>query len=300
MIKPKKKILLFTEFSKQIGRGHYYRSLQIHKKLSKKYKCEIKLNKNSSYINNLLKKNNHDLVIFDFKKYSKNLFKWDNKYIAFDNKIKFHKNLINLNPLTFSNSKNCYCGPNWYPYPEDFHIKNFKKIKKKHFSLLIAQGATDAFNNIKKIVKCLNYLDYKKIRICIIKMPKNLKLNFQNKNNVKIKKLGTVKKISSILKNTDLAITGCGNFSLETSFFGIPGVFVSSEKTEIKRGKILQKKGLGRFYNPNKLKHISIELNKLLNNHNYYKKIMQKKLKLFKKNGINNISKLVDQHINEI
>ena len=31
MTKSRKKILLFTEFSKKIGKGHYYRSLQIKK-----------------------------------------------------------------------------------------------------------------------------------------------------------------------------------------------------------------------------------------------------------------------------
>ena len=294
----KKKILLITHFSKKIGKGHYYRSLQVQKKISKKFRCEIIFNKSSNYIYQQVKKNKPNLVIYDLKKYTKKLFRHDAKYIAFDNNKKFHKNLINLNPLTLS--KTPYCGPDWYPFPEEFYKEKIKKIKKKTFSLLIVQGATDAFNNLNNILKCLDYIDHKKIKVCIIKMPSNLNIDIKNKNNIKINKIPLIKKISSLLKNIDIAITGCGNFSLEISFFGIPSVYVSSEKTEIKRGKFFQKKGLGKFYGPNNFKKISKELNRLINDNNYYKKIEEKKLKIFRKKGLSNILKLVDKHINEI
>jgi|TARA_B110000211_G_scaffold54345_1_gene60239 spore coat polysaccharide biosynthesis predicted glycosyltransferase SpsG len=298
MTKSRKKILLFTEFSKKIGKGHYYRSLQIKKKLSRKYKCEIEFNKSRDYIYFKIKKKKPALVIFDFKNYNHNLFKHNTKYIAFDNNVKYHKNLINLNPLTLA--KKPYSGPDWYPYPDEFLKEKNKKVRENNFSLLITQGATDAFNNLNKILKCLDYLDYKKIRTCIIKIPEGTNLNIKNKNNIEIKKIRTIKKISNIFKNIDLAITGCGNFALEISFFGIPSVYVSSEKTEIKRGKLLQKNNLGKFYTPNNFKNIANELNRLVNNNNYYNKIVQKKLKIFRKKGLSNILKLVDGQMNEI
>ena len=298
MLKFKKKILIFTEFSKKIGKGHYYRSLQIKNKLSTKYQCKIESNKSRNYIDRTIKKKLPSLVIFDFKTYDKKLFKNNIKYIAFDNIAKYHKNLINLNPLTLD--KRQYSGPNWYPFPDEFYKEKNQKLKKKHFTLLITQGATDAFNNLNKILKCLDYLDNKKIKTCIIKIPNNTNLDINNKNNIKIKKVRTIKKISNIFKNIDLAITGCGNFSLEISFFGIPSVYVSSEKTEIKRGKLLQKKNLGKFYGPNNFKSISNELNKLVNNNNYYKNIIKKKLKIFRKKGLSNILKLVDKQTDEI
>ncbi len=81
------------------------------------------------------------------------------------------------------------------------------------------------------------------------------------------------------------------------SFFGIPSVFVSSEREEIKRGKILQKNGHGKFFNPTNVEGIAKELNKLANNYNYYQKIKKKKIKVFKKNGLKNILKLIDRFV---
>ena len=199
--------------------------------------------------------------------------------------------------MTLSN--NYFCGPNWYPYPPDFFLKK-KKKKKFFYTLLISQGATDAHDNLKKLIKSIAYVDTKKITKCIIKTPKKLNLNSKHQNNIIVKQFVNIDKISNVLKNIDLAITGCGNLSFELSFFGIPCVFVSSEKNEIKRGKLLQKKGLGKFYSPNKIKDISIELNKLANNYNYYQNLMKKKLKIFKKDGLKNIIQLIEKHIHEI
>ena len=292
----KKKILFFTEFSKKIGKGHLYRSKQIFKKIAKKHNCRFLVNKNLKFINKTLSKNNHNLVIYDFKTYYKKLFKNNTKYIAFDNKYKFHKKLININPLELS--KNNYSGPRWYPYPESFF--SIKKKRQKKYTLFINQGATDAFNNLRKIIKCVDNLDKDRINKCIIKTPKKLKLRFKKHEHIKIKQFTNVKKISEIYKKVDLAISGCGNFSYELSFFGIPCVLVSSEKTEVSRGKYFQKKGYGKFYKPNKLKEISIELNKLSNNYSYYKKIKKKNVKNFKKNGLKNIYLLINKYINEI
>ena len=222
MLGMRKKIALFTEYSKKTGKGHYFRSLQIKNELIKKYYCELRSNTNLIKINSLIKKNKYDLVIYDFKKYSKTLFRNDTNYIAFDNKQKFHKNLININPLIFSNK--VFHGPKWYPFPNDFFKTKINKPKKNFYSLLIVQGATDAYNNINKILKCLKYLNQTKIKLCLIKIPQKNKVYFLEKNKIKIKNVSQIKKISSLLKKIDLAITACGNFSLEISFFGIPSV----------------------------------------------------------------------------
>lgn len=295
MLNQKKKIVIFTHYSKKIGYGHFYRSNLIKEKLSSKFNCVLKINKSIDYINIFIKKNKVNLIIFDLKYYSKKLFQNKNRYIAFDNEKKFDKNLININPLTLRNKR--YYGPPWFPYPDDFFLKKKINNKKNYYNLLIVQGASDAFDNIKKILKCIKYLDNKKIRICKIKIPYKLKIKIKSKiiNNIKINKIPKKKYASSIFNNIDLAITGCGNFSYECSFFGIPSVFVSSEKEEIKRGKIFQKKGYGKFFNPTKYKEIAKELNNLANNYNYFKKIKEKKIKTFKKNGLKNITKLIER-----
>tara|TARA_B100000963_G_scaffold358210_1_gene382320 strand:- start:62728 stop:63615 length:888 start_codon:yes stop_codon:yes gene_type:complete len=295
MLKSKKKIVIFTQYSKKIGYGHYYRSNLIKEKLSNKYDCELKANKSINQTKIFIKKNKANLIIFDLKYYNKKLFQNQKNYIAFDNKKNFSDNLVNINPLTFLKKR--YYGPSWFPYPDDFFLKKKIKTKKNNYILLIAQGATDAFNNINKILKCISYLDNKKIRVCKIKIPKNFKIKNKILNNIKIKKITKTKYASSIFKNIDLAITGCGNISYEVSFFGIPSVFVSSEREEIKRGKILQKNGHGKFFNPTNVEGIAKELNKLANNYNYYQKIKKKKIKVFKKNGLKNILKLIDRFV---
>ena len=143
-------------------------------------------------------------------------------------------------------------------------------------------------------------MDPKNFDNCIVKTPKKIKLGFKKINNIKIEQFINTKKISEIYKKTDLAITGCGNFSYELSFFGIPCVLVSSEKTEILRGKYFQKKGFCKFYKPDNISKISIELNKLSNNYSYYQKISKKNIKYFKKNGLNNIAKLINKYIDEV
>ena len=230
----------------------------------------------------------------DFKRYDKTLFQ-DKKflfYIIFDNKKLKVRNCISLNPLDISNRK--YSGPDWYSYPVDF-FKVKKKIKKDNFNLFISQGGTDANNNLNKLMNVLNFVKKNYIKKCFIKIPRNSKINFKNKNKNKIiiKRIKNVKKISSIYKKINIAITGCGNFSYELSFFGIPSIYTSSEKKEIIRGKLLQKKKLGKFFYPNQTKLIANELNRIMNSANYYSRLSHKKIFFFKKNGLVNILNLI-------
>ena len=68
-----KNILIFTEYSKKIGMGHFIRSERLYSSLKKKYNCKFYVNKNKKFIKKLLKnKKNFSLVIYDFKNYEKN------------------------------------------------------------------------------------------------------------------------------------------------------------------------------------------------------------------------------------
>ena len=92
-------ILIFCEISKKIGGGHYIRSERLYDHLKKKYKCKFFVNKKKLEIKNIIKDNKNSIVVFDFKKYSKNY------YLNFDNNKKFVSNSININPLSLVNDE---------------------------------------------------------------------------------------------------------------------------------------------------------------------------------------------------
>ena len=289
-----KKILLFTEFSKKKGLGHFYRSKILYEYLKKK-KLDLSffINKNNKILLNKIKKCKDNIIIIDYKFYSKKLLKFNkkNKIIIFDSNIK-NKNLISLNPLKID--KNKYSGPKWFAFDKTF-FKIKKNFNKKKLNLFICQGGTDANSSLKKIIQSLASINPNLISKCIIKVPKK---NFLNQNNyefniVQKKNLGNLSKFFSKI---DIAICGCGNFSYELGFFGIPSVFSSYEKREVELGKKFEKKGLGRFYLPNEYLKISEEINKLLINKSYFKKIYKKKRIFFYKDGLSNIYRLLKKN----
>ena len=99
--------------------------------------------------------------------------------------------------------------------------------------------------------------------------------------------------MSTLYNKINIAISSCGNFAYELSFFGIPAVYVSSEKKEIIRGKLLEKKKLGKFFYPNQTRLIANELNKIMASSNYYLRLSRKKIFFFRKNGLINIFNLI-------
>ncbi len=286
-----KNILIFTQYSKKQGIGHLIRSERLYKNLKKNYNCKFFVNKSDNFIEKTLKnKKNFNLVILDFKTYKKKYFlnKKNLFFITFDqSKIK-SKNLISLNPLVLNAKK--YNGPKWFVYPENFFKKKKSKIYKKKINLFISQGGTDSNNNLKKILKKINFSS-NKISKVYIKIPKK---NYLNKiKNKKIVKLSSIKNLFSLLNRIDLAISGCGNFSYEINFFKIPSVYVSDVKGEILRGKRLENLKLGKFYRMRNLDDAFKELDKLMNDKNYYKKMVRLKKNFFTYNGLLNIKSLI-------
>ena len=157
-------------------------------------------------------------------------------------------------------------------------------------NLFISQGGTDSDNNLKKILKKINFSS-NKISKVYIKIPKK---NYLNKiNNKKIVKLSSIKNLFNLLNKVDLAISGCGNFSYEINFFKIPTIYVSDVKDEILRGKRLENLKLGKFYRMRNIDNAFKELNKLMNDKNYYKKMVQFKENFFAYNGLLNIKSLI-------
>lgn len=136
-----KKVVIFTEYSRDKGKGHFYRSNVIYRAVSKFYQTKIFVNKTNFFISKYIKNKLNLICLLDFKKYNYNLIKKNNHihFIIFDNeKINFD-NCINLNPLIFKNKK--YYGPKWFPHNENyfFYKKKYIYRKKKIYLFLKVQ-----------------------------------------------------------------------------------------------------------------------------------------------------------------
>ena len=98
-----------------------------------------------------------------------------------------------------------------------------------------------------------------------------------------------------IYKDIDFAISGVGNTSFELGYLGIPTIHYSIEKREIVRAKIFKKLKLAPYIKPEKLGLILRELNKFYIDDNHRKKIINRRLKFFRKK--NYIEKLINEII---
>tara|TARA_E500000178_G_scaffold155254_1_gene155049 strand:- start:3618 stop:4511 length:894 start_codon:yes stop_codon:yes gene_type:complete len=287
----KKKILIFSAYSKKNGIGHSIRSERLYKILKKKYDCKLYINKKDNFINKIIRdQKKRTIIICDFKKYKKNIV-INNKmffYILFDQSTIKAQNLISINPLNLE-TKKIFNGPKWFIFPKNFSKRKMPKKFKKKFNIFISQGGTDANNNLRKIVNNLNVED-EKINKVFVKIPKLNYINFYHKKIIYIKKMNNLFKI---LDKIDVAISGCGNFSYEINYFKIPTVYISNEKDEIIRGKKYQESGLGKFFKINQVSKAINELNILMNNKNYYNRMIVKRSKIFKKDNTSNVYKLI-------
>lgn len=290
----KKKIIIFSEYSKKKGHGHYIRSVRIFKELKKqKFNITLLINKNLQFIKKKIISQNNVIVILDFKFYAINFATLNNQnfYFFFETTKNYGGNSLSIDALNLS-GKN-YTGPKWYPYPASFFLNNKKKksIKK---NILITQGFTDSHNNLIKICSALLPLAKSFKFNLFVKTNKNIKLseNFLKKNN--IKQINFKKNISNVYKKIDLAITGAGNTSFELNFFGIKCIYITQEKREIKRAKLLDREKFGYFCNINDKKDFLKKFTITLNN----KKNSKKQESFFKHNGIQNIINLINKYAN--
>lgn len=293
----KKKIIFFTEFSKKIGGGHYARSKRLYNILKKKYKCNFYFNKNKKKINDIIKfeyKYYKLLVIYDLKKiYNYNFYKKKEIfYICFDNIKKFNQiNYININPLNFAKGK--YNGPKYYPYPKDLLNVKIQKKAKRVKKILIIQGSTDAYNFRDQILKLTrNFLFIKKIQIY---MPG--KKNYKKNNIIYFKKF---KNISSLLTKIDIAITSTGNLACEIGYLGIPMLYMTKDKIEKTRAKILTKKNIGKMLSIRNKRNVISELNKLIFDYKYRNYQIKQNLLYFRNDGLKNVLKIINKKYEKI
>ena len=294
------KIIIFSEFSKKIGMGHFVRSKRLYEYLKKKNDILIYFNKKKIFIKNIISKYPvRTIFIFDFKSYNQIDINFNNncRYVFFDKIKKNNSHEIIINPLYPETSE--YSGPRWYPYSVNFfNKKNIYSKKKNKKKLLIYQGGTDAHNNLSKLAQIIYNKIYDLDVELSILAPKKYYLSKYLKNKYKIKVFKNVKNIFNFIKKFDHIVTSCGGFAYEVNFLGIDCTYVTSEPREIKLSKFLEKKGFGKFFNINRKNSIK---------KNIYKNLVRKvkkndtnKFRYFRHNGLKNISDLIRKIQNEI
>ena len=285
-------IIIFTEFSKKKGLGHFVRSKRLYHYLKKKYLVKLYVNKNSFFINKVINNNKKKTIyFFDFKNYKKLYYSKDPNCfnIYLDKVSRGIKNSFNINPLMPSTSN--YSGPRWFFYPLEFFSK-LKKRKNKLKRVLICQGGTDANNNISKLIKIIkNRIKDCKFHLSVL-APKNYKLNQNLKKKYSIKFYSNIKNMHLFLNKFDHIVSSFGSTGYEINFFGINCTFVTTEAREIKLAKYFKKKGFGSFFDISQKKHIIEDIyNQLVSKKD--NKLFKKKTNYFRHNGLLNIKNLI-------
>jgi len=326
-----KNIVIRVDADNQLGMGHFYRSLNLAKKIKNKniqvtfltkspivvkltpkdipvVKLPMTKIKKQKKILSFLKP---DILIIDKREESSaliNLYKqhskkvWAIDYTSKNKKmIKYGINM--LYPKTGIKGKNSFSGLEYSILNESFIKTKKLSVSKKVKKLLVLQGGADTFCFTPKIVDSINQIN-ENISITIVlgpsfKCKKELyKITKNSKNQLKI--LQNVKNMSSLMKKHDIAITGGGMTLLELAHLGIPSIVICGAKFENETASMMQKAGfainLGYNKKWSKAKLISA-VKELIYDYNLRKKMNKNGRKLIDGNGMKRIEGLILKEI---
>lgn len=267
----KKKIVIITEASPNIGIGHLSRSIKLAKNQKKKNLYLIlfakkkylnleskklfnkilfcKNNNKKKLIFEFIKKNNINICIIDKKKpdliFEKKLFKNKIKFLIYDNlsRDKIYADfLINLNPniskqnyykKEFFNNTKLLLGINYF----QFNNKPKKKILNKKINniFVFLGGGKVNYQLLIKILKNISLVNDKNIKIFFLsKFKVNIKKQKKISNifNLNIVFLHNLETLNNTLKKIDLAIVTSGTISFEVSYLNVPMILISVAKNQ--------------------------------------------------------------------
>ncbi len=259
-----------VDTSSKIGAGHWVRCNNISSNIKKKKifyfsRFPILKNKNNKIkiiklkkyfdFNDLKKKITYhkidNLVIdnYDFKiNLEKKIRKYVKKIIVIDdhlNKKHYCNTLLNY---SFLNSNEKYIikknhkktklllGSEYFPAGKDF-VNTKSKIKKRKIikEIFIFFGSGDKTNLSIKILPIIKYFNKIKFHLVIGKLNKNnfkIKKNAKLLKNLKIYEEINSKKISLLIKNSDLAIGSGGVNLFERIYLGLPSIVFKTNKSQ--------------------------------------------------------------------
>ena len=253
----KKNILIIYEFNKLSGLGHLTRAEILSKKLSKIFSIKLV----NIYNLNLQNKSHIDLVILDFKKYSKDKIKNvkkinPSKILTLDN---FENSFGDLNVSVFEHNKKLNRSKRLYGLEYSLIRPEIeKKIIKNQDIIFISLGFLinkSKINLIKKI--------YKKRGKNILALSPNFKNKIKtNKNMIVLNK----KNYFRYFKLSKLCVTNAGNTLIEALYLNKKCIVEPQTKNEIKFAKYLKKENM--IFDVNILKNKNIEDLTKLKTHN--------------------------------
>lgn len=173
------------------------------------------------------------------------------------------------------------------------------KIRKKIKSILILQGGADTRCFIPIIIESLNKVK-EDFSITAVLGPSftgwNELKKIQNKNRKSLKTLQSVKNMSTVMSNHDIAITGGGMSLIELSRLGVPSIIVCGEPFENETASTMESNGfginLGFRSNPSKT-GIAEATSKLINNYPLRRKMNRLGRKLVDGNGLERVTRMI-------
>ena len=257
----KKKILIKSDASHEIGTGHIYRGLSIASKLvnhevvflldeGQPLGIEIVKNNNYPYITHSSDKDliekiveyDPDIVINDIlntsSKYTKALRDKGFFIVNFEDLgggVKYAHMVFDALYEHKIPLKNLYSGHKYYILKDEFYYQSFKEIKEEVNKVLLTFGGTDPNNLTEKVLESILKSNYKN-KIEII-----LGLGYANKKEIqekyrdheRIEIYENVKNMSEHMHDADLIFTSAGRTMYEIASLGVPCICLCQNEREL-------------------------------------------------------------------
>ena len=256
----KKRILIKTDASHEIGTGHIYRGLAIASKLvnhdvifllneNKEIGINIIKNYNYPYIthndNNILSKIKEyepDIVVNDIlnttSSYIKSLKDEDYFVLNFEDLgggVKYADLVCDALYEHKIPLKNLYSGHLYYILKDEFYYQPYKEIHPSVKEILLTFGGTDPNDLTKKTLNSILKSDFKgnvKVILGLGYMDKKgIEKEFQDYSNIEI--FEDVKNISEYMISADLIFTSAGRTMYEIASIGVPCVCLCQNQREL-------------------------------------------------------------------
>lgn len=317
----RKRIVIRTDATNEIGTGHVYRQLYLASRIMEHEVIFLMDNSKSLGIE-IVKKNNYPIVTFEgecFEKISElkpdivvndildttldymEYFKEKNIYtINFEDlgegakiaDIVFNALYDYKIPL-----KNIKMGYEYYVLRDEFKEFNKKEIKEKVEKILITFGGTDPNNYTEKILNLLSCYN-ESIYIDVIlglgyKEKEYIKNKYKDSRNISV--IDSVTNISDYMYDSDIVITSGGRTMYEVASLGIPCMVLCQNERELTHlfgnaGNGFLNLGLGKYLNDGIIKNNLIEL---INNHSMRVEMNERMCSINLENGFENIMAVV-------
>lgn len=256
----KKRILIKTDASHEIGTGHIYRGLAIASKLvnhdvifllneNKEIGINIIKNYNYPYIthkeDNILgkiKEYEPDIVVNDIlntsSSYIKSLKDEDYFVLNFEDLgggVKYADVVCDALYEHKIPLKNLYSGHLYYILKDEFYYQPYKEIHPSVKEILLTFGGTDPNDLTKKTLNCILKSEFKgnvKVILGLGYMDKKgIEKEFQDYSNIEI--FEDVKNISEYMISADLIFTSAGRTMYEIASIGVPCVCLCQNQREL-------------------------------------------------------------------